>query len=73
MLRRELNTQTICQTTYNLNNELLVSYSSHVLINEPLVPYLSDDLNNEPIEEQTILNDLNTKQVCYSDPYCIVL
>ena len=47
----------ISQTTYNLNSELLVCYSSH-------------DLNNEPFNEQTILDHLNTKLVRYSDPHC---
>ena len=47
--------QPISQTTYNLNNKLIVHYSSH-------------DLNNEPFDEQTILNNLKTKLVHYSDP-----
>ena len=50
-------TQPISQTTYDLNSKLLVRYSSH-------------DLNNEPFKEQTVLDHLNTEQVCYSDPHC---
>ena len=49
--------QPISQTTYDLNSELLVCYSSH-------------DLNNGPFKERTVLDHSNTKLVCYSDPHC---
>ena len=51
-------TQPISQTTYDLNNELLVRYSGH-------------GLNNEPFEERTVLDHSNTELVRYSDPHCI--
>ena len=47
------------QTTFDLNSKLLVFYSSH-------------DLYNEPFNEQTILDQLNTKLVYSSDPHCPV-
>ena len=56
---------------YDLNSEILVHYSIHVLNNKLLLRYSSQDLNNEPFNQQTILDHLNTKIVCYSDPYCI--
>ena len=49
--------QPISQTTYDLNSELLVGYSSH-------------GLNHEPFDKQTILDHSNTELVCYSDPHC---
>ena len=63
--------QPISHTTYDLNHELLVI--SHVLNNELLVYYSCHDLNNGPFTEQTILDNLNTKQVCYSDPHCTLV
>ena len=30
------------------------------------------NLNSKPFDERTNLHDLNTKLVCYSDPYCIM-
>ena len=46
------------QTFYHLNSELLVHCSRH-------------GLNNGPFDKQTVLDHLNSKLVCYSDPYCI--
>ena len=46
---------TISQSTYDLNNEILVRYSIH-------------GLNNTPFNKQTILDQLKIKLVCYSDP-----
>ena len=60
--------QPISQTTYNLNNKLIVHYSSHGQNTNLLVCYSNHDLNNEPFDEQTILNNLKTKLVHYSDP-----
>ena len=39
------------------NSELLARYSRH-------------GLNNGPLDERTVLDHLNTKWVCYSDPHC---
>ena len=52
-------TQHISQTTYDLNNKLLV-------------PYSSLDLNNKPFDEQTVLDHLNTELACYSDLHFFV-
>ena len=53
-------TQPVSQTPYDLNNELLVRYSSYGLINKLLVYYSGHGLNNEPFDEQTVLDYLNT-------------
>ena len=63
--------QPISQTAYDLNNELLVHYSSHGLNNELLVRYSGHGLNNEPFDERTVLDHSNTKLVRYSGPHCI--
>ena len=42
--------QAIIQTPYDLNNQLLVCYSSHGLNNELLVRYSGHGLNNEPFD-----------------------
>ena len=44
----------------HLNSNILVRYSRH-------------GLNNGPFNEWTVLDHLNTKLVCYSDPRCIRL
>ena len=49
--------QSISQTPYDLNNELLVRNSGH-------------GLNNEPFDGRTVLDHSNTELVCQSDPYC---
>ena len=36
------------------------------------VCYSGHGLNNEPFDELTVLDHLNTKQVCHSDPHCIL-
>ena len=66
-------TQPISQTPDDLNNELLVGYSSHGLNNELLVGYSGHGLNNKPFDERTVLDHLNTELVCYSDLHCISL
>ena len=48
--------QAISHATYDLNNKLLVPYSSH-------------DLKNGPFIDRTVLNHLNTKLVRHSDPH----
>ena len=63
--------QPISQTTYDLNSQILVRYSSHVLYNKFLVPYSSHDLNKEPFKELTILDHSKTELVRYSDLHCI--
>ena len=50
----------ISQTTYNLNNEILVCYSSF-------------DLNIKPYNDLTGLDHSNTELVYYSDPLCIFI
>ena len=61
-------------TTSSCDNiKLLVYYSSHGLNTKILVRYSGYGLNNEPLDERTILDHLNTKLVCYSDPHCIYL
>ena len=50
-------TQPISQATNDLNSNLLILYSSHVL-------------NNEPFSNQTILDHLDTELVHHSDPHC---
>ena len=55
LLFKPLVTLPISQRLYDLNNKLLIHYSSH-------------DLNNEPLDEQTILIHLNTTQFSIQIP-----
>ena len=48
--------QRISQTTYDLNNKILVCYSGHGLNNELLVQDSSHDLNKESFNYQTGLD-----------------
>ena len=60
-------------TSHDLNTEIKVFYSSHHSRNLSVKPISQTtyDLNSKLLDEQTVLDHLNTKLVCYSDPHCI--
>ena len=37
-----------------------------------IVRYLYGDLNSGPFDDRTVFKHLNTAQVCYSDPHCLM-
>ena len=39
---------------------------------DKIVRYSDGDLNSEPLDDRTVFNHLNTGQVRYSDPHCIM-
>ena len=61
-------TQPISQTPYDLNNELLVRYSSHGPNNKLLVRYSGHGSNSEPFDERIVLDHLNTELVASQIP-----
>ena len=60
--------QPMSQTPYDLNNKLLVHYSSHSLYTELVVCFSSHDLNNEPFNDPTGFDHSNTKLFQNSNP-----